>query len=93
MTEQTSFTTRVIFYVFGFLVMTMGIAISVKSGLGVSPVSSIPYTITCLIALPTLGSVGIGTVISSMLVGSLLKVITKYFRPARDRIPHSKVST
>jgi uncharacterized membrane protein YczE/CBS domain-containing protein len=26
----------------------MGIAISVKSGLGVSPVSSIPYTITCV---------------------------------------------
>lgn len=28
--------------------MTLGIAISVKSDLGVSPVSSIPYTITCV---------------------------------------------
>lgn len=31
--------------------MTLGIAISVKSNLGVSPVSSIPYTITCVIGL------------------------------------------
>lgn len=28
--------------------MTMGVAISVKSDLGVSPVSSIPYTMTCI---------------------------------------------
>lgn len=39
---------RILFYIFGFLVMTLGIAISVKSDLGVSPVSSIPYTITCV---------------------------------------------
>ena len=31
--------------------MTLGIAISVKSNLGVSPVSSIPYTITCVFGL------------------------------------------
>jgi uncharacterized membrane protein YczE/CBS domain-containing protein len=42
---------RTIFYVLGFLIMTMGIAISVKSGLGVSPVSSIPYTITCVFGI------------------------------------------
>jgi uncharacterized membrane protein YczE len=42
---------RTVFYVFGFLIMTMGIAISVKSGLGVSPVSSIPYTITCVFGI------------------------------------------
>lgn len=29
-------------------VITMGIALSVKSNLGVSPVSSIPYTVTCV---------------------------------------------
>lgn len=38
-------------YLLGFLVMTLGIAISVKSNLGVSPVSSIPYTMTCVIGL------------------------------------------
>ena len=31
--------------------MTLGIAISVKSDLGVSPVSSIPYTITCVFGI------------------------------------------
>lgn len=39
---------RIIFYVTGFLIMTLGIAISVKSDMGVSPVSSIPYTMTCI---------------------------------------------
>mgnify|MGYP000556214682 FL=1 len=33
------------------LIMTLGVAISVKSNLGVSPVSSIPYTITCVVGL------------------------------------------
>lgn len=31
--------------------MTLGIAVSIKSGLGVSPVSSIPYTVTCITGL------------------------------------------
>lgn len=35
-------------YFLGLFVMTIGIALSVKSNLGVSPVSSIPYTITCV---------------------------------------------
>lgn len=39
---------RLICYFGGFLIMTMGIALSVKSNLGVSPVSSIPYTMTCV---------------------------------------------
>ena len=39
---------RIVFYVTGFLIMTLGIAISVKSDMGVSPVSSIPYTMTCI---------------------------------------------
>ena len=35
---------RLLYYFGGFFVMTIGIALSVKSNLGVSPVSSIPYT-------------------------------------------------
>jgi len=35
-------------YFVGLFIMTVGISISVKSNLGVSPVSSIPYTITCV---------------------------------------------
>lgn len=42
---------RLVLYFGGFFIMTLGIAISVKSDLGVSPVSSIPYTITCVFGL------------------------------------------
>lgn len=38
--------TRLPLYFLGLFIMTAGIALSVKSNLGVSPVSSIPYTIT-----------------------------------------------
>lgn len=37
---------RIISYLVGLFIMTIGVSISVKSNLGVSPVSSIPYTIT-----------------------------------------------
>ena len=39
---------RVLIYLAGLFVMTIGIAISVKANLGVTPVSSVPYTITCV---------------------------------------------
>lgn len=39
---------RILMYFIGLFIMTIGIALSVKSNLGVSPVSSIPYTITCV---------------------------------------------
>jgi uncharacterized membrane protein YczE len=35
-------------YFVGLFIMTVGISLSVKSNLGVSPVSSIPYTMTCV---------------------------------------------
>lgn len=38
-------------YLIGLFIMTLGISMSVKSNLGVSPVSSIPYTITCITEL------------------------------------------
>lgn len=40
--------TKIPMYFIGLFVMTIGIALSVKSNLGVSPVSSIPYTMTCV---------------------------------------------
>lgn len=42
---------RLIVYLIGLFIMTLGISMSVKSNLGVSPVSSIPYTITCITGL------------------------------------------
>lgn len=50
---------RIAFYLVGFLIMTLGIAVSVKSDLGVSPVSSIPYTITCITGL----DLGLATIV------------------------------
>lgn len=38
-------------YLIGLFIMTLGISMSVKSNLGVSPVSSIPYTIICITGL------------------------------------------
>ncbi|MCD7855083.1 MAG: DUF6198 family protein [Clostridiales bacterium] len=51
MTKQNALVRRFIFYIFGLFIMTLGIALSVKSNLGVSPVSSIPYTITCVFGM------------------------------------------
>lgn len=42
---------RLVVYLIGLFIMTLGISMSVKSNLGVSPVSSIPYTIICITGL------------------------------------------
>lgn len=49
--REKSLMQRCFRYLLGFAIMTLGIAISIKSNLGVSPVSSIPYTITCVTGL------------------------------------------
>jgi uncharacterized membrane protein YczE len=46
--NNSNLKTRFIMYFVGLFIMTLGVALSVKSNLGVSPVSSIPYTITCV---------------------------------------------
>lgn len=42
---------RLVVYFVGLFIMTLGVSMSVKSNLGVSPVSSIPYTITCIFGM------------------------------------------
>lgn len=66
-------------YFIGLFVMTIGIALSVKSNLGISPV-------TCLTILHSLGSVGIGTIIAAVLVGTLVGIINRAFGRQRDRL-------
>lgn len=61
---------RLAFYLVGLLIMTLGIAISVKSDLGVSPVSSIPYTMTVVWGI----EMGLATVIFHVLL-VLLQVV------------------
>lgn len=70
---------RIPMYFIGLFVMTIGIALSVKSNLGVSAV-------TCLTILYSLGSVGIGTIIAAVLVGTLVGIINRAFGRQRDRL-------
>lgn len=67
-------------YFIGFFIMTIGIALSVKSNLGVSPVSSIPYTITCVWGLE-MGKATILFHIVLVLIQILL--LRKNFKPVQ----------
>lgn len=42
--------------------------------------------VTCLAVLHNLGSVGIGTIIAAVLVGTVVGIITKAFGKQRDKI-------
>ena len=65
-------------YFFGLFIMTAGIAISVKSDLGVSPVSSIPYTITCVTGM----EMGNATILfHAFLVLLQIILLRKKFKP------------
>lgn len=50
---------RLLFYFGGLIIMTLGVAISVKSNLGVTPISSVPYTMTVVTGM----DLGIATMI------------------------------
>ena len=49
--QERHLAVRLVVYFVGLFIMTLGVSMSVKSNLGVSPVSSIPYTITCIFGL------------------------------------------
>ena len=49
--EKSNIKKRLLAYFLGLFIMALGISMSVKSNLGVSPVSSILYTITCITGL------------------------------------------
>lgn len=49
--KEENYPIRLLVYILGLFIMTLGISMSVKSDLGVSPVSSIPYSITCITGL------------------------------------------
>lgn len=55
----------------------------VKIGFDISMV--VISFVTCTIAIHSLGSVGVGTIIASVLVGTILGVITRKFGKSRDR--------
>lgn len=69
---------RIPMYFIGLFIMTIGIALSVKSNLGVSPVSSIPYTMTCVWGI----EMGKATIIfHAALVLIQMLILRKRFRP------------
>ena len=69
---------RIPMYFVGLFIMTVGIALSVKSNLGVSPVSSIPYTMTCVWGI----EMGKATIIfHAALVLIQILILRKRFRP------------
>ena len=69
---------RIPMYFIGLFIMTLGIALSVKSNLGVSPVSSIPYTMTCVWGI----EMGKATIIfHAALVLIQILILRKRFRP------------
>ncbi len=77
MEENRSMKNRLLCYFVGLFIMTAGIAISVKSNLGVSPVSSIPYTMTVCWGL----EMGIATVVfHCALVLIQLAILRKNFK-------------
>ncbi len=59
MRKPSNYIVRVIMYLAGLAIMTLGVAISIKSALGVSPVSSIPYSISLIWGL----EMGLATIV------------------------------
>ena len=67
---------RIFNYFIGLLLVASGVGLSIKSNLGVSPVSSIPYTITCITGM----DVGKATIIfQSFLLLLQILILRKQF--------------
>jgi uncharacterized membrane protein YczE len=78
MKEKCNILKRLIVYIIGLFIMTIGIALSVKSNLGVSPVSSIPYTMTCVWGI----EMGKATILFHVVLVLLqIAILRKNFRP------------
>lgn len=68
---------RLLCYFGGLLIMTLGVAVSIKSGLGVSPVSSVPYTMTVVFSI----ELGLATAIFSIVCALLeIPILRKKFK-------------
>lgn len=68
---------RVFNYIFGLYLITLGVAFSIKSGLGSAPVSSIPYAMNLIWAV----EIGVATFIfHAILVGIELMLLRRDFK-------------
>lgn len=75
---KKKFLIKLLFYFIGLIIMTVGVVISVKSDLGVTPISSIPYTMTVVWGI----DLGIATMLFSVLMVLLqIIILRKKFKP------------
>lgn len=78
MKQKNNVVVRLLFYLLGLIIMTLGVAVSVKSDLGVTPISSIPYTMTVVSGM----NLGIATMIFSVVVVLLqILLLRKNYKP------------
>lgn len=71
---------RIILFVGGLFVMSLGVGLSIKSGLGVTPISSIPYSLTLVSGV----NIGITTIIfNAILVFLQIPILKKRFKAKR----------
>ena len=73
MTDRKPLSKRLTLYFTGLFIMALGVAISVKSDLGVTPISSVPYTATVVTGM----DLGIATIIFSVVMVLLQIVILR----------------
>ena len=78
MKDKRNFLTRVLFYIGGIMIIALGVGIAIKSDLGVSPVSSIPYTLDRVAGIET----GNATILFNIfLVFVQIALLRKDFKP------------
>lgn len=78
MKKRSKIGIRLLSYFIGLIIMTLGVAISVKSDLGVTPISSIPYTMTVVTGM----DLGIATMAFSIVVVLLqILLLRKEYKP------------
>ena len=71
---------RIMLFVGGLFVMSLGVGLSIKSGLGVTPISSIPYSLTLASGV----NIGITTIIfNAILVFLQIPILKKRFKAKR----------
>lgn len=69
---------RIFNYVFGLFLITLGVGLSIKSNLGSTPVSSIPYTLNVIWGI----EIGVATIIfHTILVITELILLRRAFKP------------
>lgn len=70
---------RYIYFIFGLYVISFGIALSVQSGLGVSPISSIPRALN--VAFPSISLGQMTMIIQAIYLVIEISILRKNFKP------------